>query len=405
MSSLLSSRGEFSVAPNVRQIVRLALTPKLDGSIEPEEWDLLSTNDNGETYFQWEPETLYWGAKVPDSSDAVLTLDMGSNGWLVGNDNLEFRVNFNHGEPIVNIRRLDATDPNGPKWVPANVLMESIKVSAKKADQGWILESSFIPQATMAPAPGQKLGVRCDLVPTGSDLGEPSVPRVLSFVSLQYDLGQNLPTGFSWKPDFLVRNVPVDDDFTVKYGFRRTEEIGFDHIEFRPEGSAQGTMASGQRPFPDWDKKGRTREDYKTSIAKDAGTGFRILRVSLHKEGQPETVLRSSFKISELVDFNVNLPKSLELHPDARIIRGSIDIRSNGLKSIKGVFNLSVPEEWTVTRNKQTNFTIYHSRGLAKIPVEFIIPKDTVGVFPLKYQAVIGDKTIAKTMFLPVGQQ
>lgn len=395
---------DFAKPYAVTQPVRLAITPVMDGKIDDEEWDTLSTDGGCQSYFQWEPETLYWAAKLADGQDAVLSLDTKSDGWLVGDDNLEFRVTLNAGQPVMSVRRLDATDPNGPKWVNAGVLTESVKLVSAKTDNGWSVEGSYTPPAPESPAPGHKFGIRIDSVPTGSDVGQAYQPRNMAFLTLQYDLGQNLPSGFSWRPDFLVRNVPVDDSFKVKYGFKRTEPVEFTTVDYRAEGHAKPLMATGSKPFPEWDKKGRAGEEYATIISKGAPVGYRILRLSLVNKEGATTVLRSSFKISDLVEFDINLPKSLKLDPEARIIRGSVDVRSNGLKRVNGAFTFRVPDAWTVTRGKTTNFTIYHSRGTSKVPVEFIIPKDTVGVFPLTFTAVIGEKTVTKTLYLPVGQ-
>ncbi|MBS1721717.1 MAG: hypothetical protein JSS66_01790 [Armatimonadetes bacterium] len=395
---------DLSAAYTVPQTVRLAITPVLDGKISPEEWDSLSNSGGCDAYFQWEPETLYFAANAKDGEDVVVSLDMKSDGWLVGDDNLELRIGFKDGQPALSTRKLDSTDPAGPAWKESGILHESIKLMGTKTDSGWSFEASFTPPANQTPNVGTKLGLRIDAVPAGSDLGGAFLPRGMSFVNLQFDLGQNLPSGFSWRPDFLVRSVPVDDSFKVKYGFKRSENVEFSHVEYRAEGYAKDLMATGTKPFPSWDKKGKAGEQYATIIASGAPVGYRVLRLSLKGKDGAETTLRSSFRIADLVEYDVHLPRSLPLDPDARIIRGSVDIRSNGLKRINGNFKFHLPSEWTATRGKETKFTIYHSRGVAKVPLEFIVPKDTVGVFPLTFVGEIGDKVVSKTMYVPVGQ-
>lgn len=387
------------------QPVRLAITPLMDGRVEEEEWDALAESGGCRSFFQWEPETLYWGARAKDGEDIVLSLDMNADGWLVGSDNLEFRVSFTGGNPTVSVRRLDASDPNGPAWVASRVLNESLKVTATQGQGEWDLEASFVPPSAKSPAIGSRYGLRIDAVTAGSSTGDPFQPRALGFVKLQMDVGQDLPSGFSWKPDFLVRSVPVDDAFKVKYHFKKTEEVGFNQVECRAEGLARGLMATGSRPFPLWDKKGTAKDEYVSAIATKAGVGYRVLRMTLGDGEGKKTVLRSSFRIADLIDFDVRLPKVLTLDPDARIVRGSVDLRSNGLKRVDGSFTVKVPEAWTVTRGKTTNFVIYHARGMSKVPIELIVPRDQVGVFPLTFTAKVGDKTIEKTTFLSVGQQ
>lgn len=388
----------------ITQPVRLAITPEIDGKIAEEEWDTLASDGTFTSYFQWEPENLYWAGTAPIGHDIVLSLDTKSDGWLIGDDNLEFRVSLNQGQPVLSVRRLDATEAGGPKWTNAAVINESVKLAATSSDTGWTLEAKFTPPSHEAPAVGSRLGVRVDCVPTGSDMGEPYFPRAMGFLNLQFDLGQNLPSGFSWKPEFLVRTVPVDDSFKVKFGFKRTEDVEFSQVDYRAEGYAKKLMATGSKPFPTWDKKGRIGDDYATIIARDAGVGYRVLRLTLTGKDNQSTVLRSSFKIADLIEYEVKLPKTLPLDPDARIIRGSVNLRSNGLKRISGTFHFGAPEAWTATRGKETSFVIYHSRGVAKVPIELIVPKDTVGVFPLTFTSKVGDKTITKTIYVPVGQ-
>src|SRR5208283_2501321 len=81
------------VAPVVvKQTDRLALTPKLDGKIDPEEWDPFSSQGGLDTYFQWEPRKLHMAARVPVGQDLIVSLDLKGDGWLVGKDNVEVRV-------------------------------------------------------------------------------------------------------------------------------------------------------------------------------------------------------------------------------------------------------------------------------------------------------------------------
>ncbi|MCW5939143.1 MAG: hypothetical protein KF884_03605 [Fimbriimonadaceae bacterium] len=383
--------------------VRLALTPLLDGRLEDEEWEPLSSTDEARTFFQWEPGSLYWAVRAPLGQDVVVSVDESGDGWLVGSDGWEFRIAYADNKPVLSARRLDATEPEGPAWVPVSVPPEALRMAVGIEGEDWILESQWIPFEPVAPAAGRKMGVRIDTVPTGSDLGPAYLPRALSFVSLQMDQGRNLPIGFSWRPEYMVRSVPVEDRFKVRFRFVREGEVRFDQIEYRPEGLAAKEMTAGRLPFPEWNQKGQASNVYESAISGSARPGYRILRSTLTHNGAA-TELRSSFRIAELVDFDVNLPKSLPLSPEARIIRGSVDVRSNGMKRVDGKFSFSVHPDWTVTRGRQTDFSIYHSRGVRKVPLEIIVPKDTMGVFPLMFQAVIGDKTVSRTIYLPVGQ-
>src|SRR4051812_13139307 len=47
---------------DIADLTRLALTPKLDGKIDTEEWDPFVQSNGMDTYFQWEPGKLYLAA-------------------------------------------------------------------------------------------------------------------------------------------------------------------------------------------------------------------------------------------------------------------------------------------------------------------------------------------------------
>jgi hypothetical protein len=394
----------FTAPMAVDQTFRLALTPVVDGNIETEEWDPLAVTSAGPTYFQWEPDRMYWAAEAPIGRDVVFSLDQNGDGWLVGDDNLEIRVTWRSEGPAVSTRVLDATDPNGPQWFPGRVLPESLDVAAQQSGETWRLEAAHIPTPEWSPQAGRRVGVRVDGIEAGADTGPAFFPRPVTMVTLQTDVGRGLPPGFAWKPDFGVRSVPVEDTFRAKYGFEGGRASGYDRLEFRGEGFARQLMSEVEQPFPVPDGKDRGRFEFATALSPAAKVGYRVVRVTLKGTDGPETVLRSSFRIAELLDFDLSLPKSLPLSPEARIVRGHVTLRSNGTKQIRGDFAFQVPDEWTQTKGQTANVTIYHGRGVQRVPLEFIVPKDTVGVFPLRMSVKIGEKTVDRTVFLPIGQ-
>ncbi|MCW5935738.1 MAG: hypothetical protein KIT11_00330 [Fimbriimonadaceae bacterium] len=388
------------------QPVRLAMTPTLDGQIGMEEWDFLSDDGGCASYFQWEPGSVYWGATIPEGEDVLLSLDEGGDGWLVGDDNVEVRVGMSNGQPVVSVRRLDASDPAGPTWVPSGILGESLRFACTSHGDSWILEARYDPPAPVAPAIGRHYGVRIDAVPAGQGVGEAYIPRQVAVVNLQVDFGQGLPTGFSWKPGYVARHVPVEDKLKMTFDFRRQSEADFrfNEIEVRAEGPVLQSLTSARLPFPEWNAKGKANYVYETPLSPTTQVGYRVVRATLRGADGRETVLRSSFRVAELIDFDVDLPKSLPLDPKARLVKGKVTLRSNGVRSVNGRFKLDIPKEWTVTRGADANLTIYHPKGIQRIPLELIIPGDTVGTYPLTFTAKIGDREVKRTIYIPVGQ-
>src|SRR4051812_44034989 len=78
--------------PVVAEVSRIRLTPKIDGKLEEEEWDPLGESDAVKTFLQWEPGVLHIAASGAMGKDLVVSIDPGSNGWLVGKNNLEARI-------------------------------------------------------------------------------------------------------------------------------------------------------------------------------------------------------------------------------------------------------------------------------------------------------------------------
>jgi len=388
----------FDKAPAVDNLVRLALTPMLDGKIDPEEWEPLGSG----TYLQWEPNVLYWAAEAKTGEAVVLSLDWNGDGWLVGDDNIEVRVKLVNGEPVMTMRRLDGTNPNGPQWVDAGILPESFNFAAKPTATGWTLEAKYRPILGTSPVAGKKLGARIDIVPDTSDLGQAFVPRLMAPITLQLEAGQGLPAGLSWKPEWRVRSVPVNDTFKVKYNFDRTSNIELRNVEFACEGLASPFTASSKKPFPAFDKKGRLSIEFDSLVGPQATLGWRILRAKVNDAAGAQSILRSSFRIADIIDFDVNLPTDFKTISEARVIKGSVYLRSQNMGRIEGVFNVIAPPDWSVVKGKDVKFLIYHSRGSQRIGIELISPQGAKGVFPLTLKAEVGGKVVEEKIFLPI---
>lgn len=393
-----------SMAPNqmVDNLVRLAVTPVLDGKIEAEEWDKLAESNGGMTYFQWEPETIYWASHVKADQEVVLSLDYNADGWLVGDDNLELRIKFEAGEPRVRVRFLDATDPTGPIWRDGGVPPEAVKVAAATSEGGWVLEGSYVPPFRQGPEAGKRLGVRVDNVPLDLDLGEAYLPRGLAFVNLQMDSSRSLLPGMSWRPVVNNRSIAREDRLKFKFEIMRDDEsVVLNRYEYRGEGLAQAMVASGNQPFPPFSKN-KVGLEFDSIIARDAVSGWRVIRAEIQGPNQEPILLRTSIRIADVIDFEVPIKENLQASTDMQILRTNVILRSQFTGRIEGTFFTEVPQDWSVAKGKEQKFSIYHSRGTARIPIEIIVPRNTVGVFPVTFRAKVGEDDMFKTIYLPI---
>jgi len=383
----------------IDQVNRIALTPQMDGVIAPEEWEGLAAD----TFFQWEPDTLYWAAKAQQGQDIVMSLDYHGDGWLVGDDNIEFRCRHTGDTVTLTMRRLDATDPNGPKWTDRDLIPQSFRAAVTTDGNVWALESAWTPIFDQAPAEGKIMGIRIDTTAPTEESSPAYLPRTMGFVGLRWDNSDKLFTGLSWRPMFKVRSVARDDGVRVKYEFTQGEDCPlFKSVAFRGEGLAADEISSMTNPFPPFNNKGKTAVDYNSKISQTATAGYRVLRATVTAADGSVALLRSSFRISDLVDFDIRLPRTLAAKAEAQIVRGSVVLDSQGFGRVEGIYSVVAPPEWTMTKGKEEKFMIYHSRGTARMPFEMVVPNGARGVFPLTFKAVVGDRTMEKTIFIPV---
>lgn len=384
--------------------VRIALTPRVDGRMEQGEWDLLYDNGSAQTYMQWEPNKLFFGLCAPDGSDLVVSLDVQGDGWLVGDDNLEIRLRKGRSGPDVSFRRLDATDPAGPVWLPADVPAESVQAAVGTEGATVCLELAFTPRRDLAPRAGDRIGVRMDAVPTGSDMGAAYLPRPVAFVRLATETGSNLPPGFSWRPSIPNRTIAREDEFKARFVMsRETEDVVFGQVAASLEGEKPDTMSRLEGPFPGWGRNNGAVYDYSSPVRNDAEPGYRVLRVELQRPGGEVAVLRTSVRVAPLVDLEPEIPSALPFKEDAQVVRGKIVVRSNGKNRVDGTLKIECPADWSVTKGKESKYTIYHSRGVAKVPFEIVVPRGELGTGRIVLTTQIGDRTIQQEVFLPVG--
>jgi hypothetical protein len=379
---------------------RLAITPWLDGRFEDEEWDILHRGTDHWTAMQWEPGYLYLGAKVPKGKDLVISIDLRGDGWLVGNDNLELRYVWKDGTPVVDARILDATNRNAPTWSYAPLLAGLIRAAGVEEADGWTVESRIesvdLPDFSL----GRTLGIRSDLIESLALTPEPFFPRSLGFAALRWERSKGLPAGIEWSPELKVRKSVPGDSIKIRLNFTKTGDAELKRVELRSEGFAKEATKLLALPFPAFDRKGRAFVDYDTPISADARQGYRLLRARVTSAKGDEAIIQTSFAVADLVDFDVQLPTNLVRSVDSRVIKGAIVVRSNTPGRLDGKFELTVPETWSIARNKDQRLLIYNSRGLQRIPIDLIAPQNASGLIPLGLRVTVGDKVVQKPFML-----
>lgn len=398
----LALQSPYSDRYEVKDPLRIALTPQLDGRLTETEWDPLSDSGANPTFLQWEPGVLYAAMRLPAGKEMVASLDMAGDGWLVGDDNLELRMSMSGSDLVIAARKLDATDRNGPKWQDLSDVSGIVSGVGASEGEFWLAEFKLLPVAFTQINQGDRIGVRFDAQTPGSVVSEPFLPRSTALLTLQFDRSRNLPSGLEWSPQFIARSVVPGDSIKIRLNFKNPGAALLKTIAMATEGFGQDNVSASIQPFPPFDKKGRSFVDYQTLVPAGARIGWRLLRAKVVIENMPDADVATSYLISNPVLFDVNLPKNLIAEAGSQVIKGSVYLRSQTSKRLDGRFTLEVPEGWTVTSGGDAKFTIYQSRGSYRVGVTLISKQGAQGLIPLKLKAVVGDAVSERTIYLPM---
>lgn len=392
----------FLTQYEVLQPVRVALTPHLSGKIQHENWNLFTKNNDLTSYFQWEPGILYAAATVPSKKDVVLSFDMHGKGWLHGKDNFEVRVSWTGQGPKMKVRRLNAEHQNGPQWFEDPLLNQSIQFFGSAKEDSWDMEMRILDAVLPEIKEGKQLGVRFDIIDPDQETPVPYLPRLIRPVKLQLDAALDLPAGMQWDASYKLRTVTFNHTLPIKFTFYRPDTASIKRIDLRTEGFEPNNMTFLGRPFPAYERTGKAIVETDVYIPENTALGYRVLRGKLLHADQKETMVESSFRVSEVVRFDFDLPKDLRSRNEPQTIRTHVIIRSQTPNKVNGRFSLEVPEGWTINSGIGYDFWINHSYGSQRMKVEFVVPKESEGLIPITCKANIEGKLIRQTFYLPI---
>ena len=395
----LTPVADMSAAPKVAVLDRLAHTPELDGVLAGDEWDQFETD----TWMQWEPGKVHWSAMLPRDYDVLLSLDLNADGWLVGDDNIQVRISRTPTGTMASAVRLDATNRDGPVWVRSAVPDHLIDREQSGADYHWTLEASMDLDGKRFMKRGDTIGVRIDAVPSGADLGPAHEPRMLAYVHLTFDQGAD-DDDISWKVGARLREVAREDGLKMRFDLQRSDgsDVGVESVDIRFEGDRGREFAAISRPFGQFDAKGKARIEYESTIADSAGTGYRILKAELTRSDGSVTVMRTSFRINDLVQFEVAIPRQVVQSQVEQVVKGHVYVRSTGTGRVEGVFSALCVDGWRIDRGGNEEFLIFHPRGRQRIPIEITIPAYALGAYPIKLEAKIGERVIEQVAYIEI---
>ncbi|MCX7799267.1 MAG: hypothetical protein N2109_02880 [Fimbriimonadales bacterium] len=368
---------------------RLALSPSLDGQIQPEEWEEFSADERVQSWFQWEPSKLHAAAKLPVGSDLLLSLDLRADGWLVGSDNLEVRVSWDGAGARARLRRLDATPPEGPEWLEAGELLPCLAVAASGDSSHWTVELTLDDWGLgeLPARDGGRLGLRFDAGSRSQGDYAPYLPRLVAPVRLALQRASFAPEGFRFKPEFRGRSVVPGQSLPIRFTFEGSDDAGVARAEMRTEGLGEEDATLQAQPFPGFDRKGRAFVDYPMRVSPSAKLGYRVARCTLVRKSGDPIVCQASYQIAPIVTFDAVLPKALVSPQNPTKIKLPVYLRSHVMGRVDGVFDAVLPAGWEAGAGLGKRFIIPNARGSVRRVFDLTVPAGVRGVFPIRLKA------------------
>lgn len=394
----------FTSSFDIAEPNRIAITPKLDGKLDDEEWDPLFRAPNFQSFFQWEPGKLYLAAVVPTGRDVLASFDLHGDGWLHGKDNLEVRISSGQGKPTVTARLLDCNGINGPTWIDEpGFAVSSVAVSSSDGVNTTI-ESAIVDTGIgLIPfVKGAKMMMRVDDPLSTDPPAPPYLPRSLAPITLVMARSAALPGKLRFNPEMVGRSGVAGETTRLRLGFDGSNEMKLQKLEMHTEGPARNDSIQMTVPFPPFDSKGRSYVDYSTAIADGSPEGYRILRGTLTTVDNISAITECSYRVGPLVDFEL----VQQLIPTAaldRSMRITFYVKSNSTKNVKGDVTIVVPDPLRILNGAEKSASISISKGQSRQSFELLLPAKVEGTFPVRFIGTANGKKFEQTQFLTVG--
>jgi len=395
----------FSTATIVASPDRIAATPKIDGVLDPEEWDPLTTSARVASYFQWEPGKLHFAGRVPKGTDLLVSIDFGLDGWLFGANNYEFRISRRGGNATVVARMSDATNPNGPRWVDLPSVADAANVDVASDGTTTTFEATLTDPGTgiYPQSAGRRLGIRFDTVPEAMPPIEPFIPRVLAPIRLVLARDAGLPEGTVFNPEGEGTAITPGEAGRIRLTFRGKKTTKLENIALRTEG--EGRLVANQltSPFPAWDSKGRAFVDYSTSISDGATEGYRILRGELAAADGVAGIVETCYRIAPVVDCRI-VRDNLQEQDEDRTEKLAFYVESNSQKYQVGKVMVDVPEPFRAVNGNVKTFSLGQKERIRRT-IDMMVPGKVSGTFPIQFHVQLKGRNFDQIGYITIRPQ
>ncbi len=403
-TSLNLSNLVFNNPYEVTNKKRMAITPGMNGELDTQFWDMLSSSNNMLVFHNWEPGVNYFGARVPNGKDVVFSLNLSGSAWLMGEENHEIRVTWHGDKPVYTIRTVDSSNPGHPVFGVGKIVREQIKLVGKQDVNFWNMELKLLGMGRPGFEIGNKISVRADSINKFQQTPLAIVPRVLNTVELAFERSVNDIPGLSWDASYnaKVRNVQPGSNFGMNWKVAKPDNVTLKRIKIAPFGMDKEYSTSLSTPMPEYNSYGNAYAPFSANIPKPTPYGYYLMQAKLYRSDDKITLLQSCFQVARPVEFKINYKAKTKKSPTEQTVDGYVTVHSLTTSKLGGRFRLELPAGWELLEGADSTFSIFHPYGHANLYVKFKVPANFSGLAPIKYRVDLGEKIVQQTVYFQV---
>lgn len=378
-------------------------TPRIDGVVEPGEWDVFYTADSGgsqlTTYADWDRKNIYAAVASDKPVDLVVAIDAHTDGWFHGQDNYEVKV-VRSGEQghTLTVSRYQSRGTTSPEPVPVTEAEAGyVQMKSGTADGKYSIEVCIPAKLIrgLKLEPGRKTGLQVAVKTSSDESGwfpeaAPGKTETCTLVDKKFAKLKPLELGFDLRDNMIARG----DELAAKFHITNTGSETVDAASFVIAGEGKaGEYLSSQKvrmqPLP---PRKHIAQDFSSLIPKDMPLGAWALGAEVKSDTERLGGALVSFEVVEPFEIELRVPEK-PVRVDVKDVTFSVLIRSYMRHSARGTAKITLPVGWELWRGKDTKEFNAQGKTGGSVDFEAKPPLGALGKIPVKVEVTIGDLT------------
>lgn len=378
------------------------LTPKIESAPTQSQ---VSNRIQG-AYVSWTPGKIYVAGLVPAGSDLVVSLDSKATGQTFGTADSDYEIRISGtGAPAIFRQAIGGQLQPLTGWST----MVSSLVEQNTGQPGLVLVEGVIqdPTGTAFPSKvGDQFSIRLDAVPSGVQTAAGN-PRALSLVETAASKGPNglADTQGTNEPGLQVVGVTqftaeTANDIQLKP--KGTWPNYASQIAIDPIGADSSNLTSGSFNFGAGLANSIYPIPYKVILQKDVPLGYGAFKVTVSNGSGAASNYYLPYRVVGPITIDSDSAVLHSIDADQKVKIKAV-LTSNVKLSMKGVFNVGVPQGWSLDKGSDKSFVLYNINNHSNANFLLTVPKGAQpGLYPITLSATFDQKTITHTTYVVI---